>query len=178
MGRLFYPRKQTSVSAAAMSDPDPDPFADCDIIVCYGGAKPTDKHLASTIRAVDNEIFEFLERRERRRQQRSSNRKSPFYAGPWLRAWSGVPLIRRSLSTREPFQRFCTNLMVATGHFPWWPRIEIRRPCISSSQTLSTVPAFASVRTTALPTSSVWACTNSLRIETARTFAAGTGDRE
>jgi hypothetical protein len=31
--------------------------------------------------------------------------------------------------------------MVETGHFPSWPRIEMRRPCISSSETLSTVPA-------------------------------------
>jgi hypothetical protein len=37
MGRLCYPRKQTSVSYAA----------DCDVIVCYGGAKFADKHLAS-----------------------------------------------------------------------------------------------------------------------------------
>jgi hypothetical protein len=47
--------------------------------------------------------------------------------------------------------------MVETGHFPSWPLIEIRRPCISSSQTLSTVPALPSVRITALPTSSVCA---------------------
>jgi hypothetical protein len=39
LGCLYYPRKQTSVSAAAMIDPDSDPFADCDIIVCYGGVK-------------------------------------------------------------------------------------------------------------------------------------------
>jgi predicted enzyme related to lactoylglutathione lyase len=51
----------------------------------------------------------------------------------------------------------CANSMVEIGHFPWWPPIEIRRPCISSSQTLSTVPAFPSVRITALPTSSAWA---------------------
>jgi hypothetical protein len=24
--------------------PDPNPFADCDAIVCYGNAKPTDTH--------------------------------------------------------------------------------------------------------------------------------------
>jgi hypothetical protein len=35
MGYLHYPRKQTSVSYAAETD----------VIVCYGGAKPTDKHL-------------------------------------------------------------------------------------------------------------------------------------
>src|SRR6202795_1628416 len=66
--------------------------------------------------------------------------------------------------------------MVEMGHFPSWPLREIRKPCISSSQTLSTVPAFPSVRTTALPTSSVWACSNSPRIVDARTFAVGMGD--
>ena len=51
MGCLRYPRKQTSVRAAAMTDPDPSPlFADgCTVIACYGDAKPTDTHLASTI---------------------------------------------------------------------------------------------------------------------------------
>jgi hypothetical protein len=49
MGRLRYPRKQTSTSTAAMTDPDPNPFADCDYIRCYGNAKPEDEHLASTI---------------------------------------------------------------------------------------------------------------------------------
>jgi hypothetical protein len=48
MGCLRYPRKQTSVSAAAMTDPDPNPFTDgCTIIACYGNAKPGDVHLAS-----------------------------------------------------------------------------------------------------------------------------------
>jgi hypothetical protein len=67
----------------------------------------------------------------------------------------------------------CANLTVETGHFPWWPAIDIRRPCISSSQIPSTVPAFPSVRTTALPTSSPWACSSSLRIVDARIFAVG-----
>ena len=35
----FIPRKQTSLSYVA----------DCDVIACYGGAKLTDKHLASKI---------------------------------------------------------------------------------------------------------------------------------
>src|SRR5258706_8244788 len=42
--------------------------------------------------------------------------------------------------------------------------IEIRKPWNLSSQTFSTVPAFPSVRTTALPTSSDWASSNGLRI--------------
>src|SRR3954468_21619404 len=66
--------------------------------------------------------------------------------------------------------------MVEIGHLPSWPLIEIRRPCISSSQTLSTVPAFPSVRTTALPTSSVWACSSSPRIVDAWSFTVGIGE--
>jgi hypothetical protein len=41
--------------------------------------------------------------------------------------------------------------MVETGHFPSWSLIEIRKPCNSSSQTFSTVPAFPSVKATDLP---------------------------
>jgi hypothetical protein len=63
---LCYPRKQTSVSAAAMTDPDPNPFADCDVIVCYGGAKLFDKHLASIVLCIDDEIICWLEHREQR----------------------------------------------------------------------------------------------------------------
>jgi hypothetical protein len=52
----------------AMADPDSNPFADgCTAITCYGNAKPGDKHLASTIRCVDDEIIGWLKRRERRR---------------------------------------------------------------------------------------------------------------
>jgi hypothetical protein len=41
---------------------------DCDVIICYGGAKPTDRHLAATVHCVDDEIIEWLEqRREQRR---------------------------------------------------------------------------------------------------------------
>ncbi len=60
--------------------------------------------------------------------------------------------------------------MVETGQLPSCPRIEMRRPCISSSQTLSTVPALPSARITALPTSSVWARVNSPRIVHARSM--------
>jgi hypothetical protein len=34
-----------------MPGPDPNPFADCDVVVCYGGAK-----LASIIHCIDDEI--------------------------------------------------------------------------------------------------------------------------
>jgi hypothetical protein len=44
-------RKQTSASYAA----------DCDVIACYGGAKPTDKHLASKIHCVDDQIYRLAE---------------------------------------------------------------------------------------------------------------------
>ena len=53
-----------------MTDPNPNPFADCDVIVCYGGAKLTDEHLASTVHCVDDEIIEWLKRREQRRGDR------------------------------------------------------------------------------------------------------------
>jgi hypothetical protein len=57
---LRYPRKQTSASAAAMTDLDPNPFADCDYIRCYGGAKPADKHLVSKVHCVDDETIGWL----------------------------------------------------------------------------------------------------------------------
>ncbi len=46
------------------------------------------------------------------------------------------------------------------------------RPCDSSSQTRSTVPALPLVRTTALPTSSISACSKAPRIVDARIFAS------
>jgi hypothetical protein len=50
-----------------MTDPDPNPFADCDVIVCYGGAKLEDKHLACMIHCIDDGIIGWLQRREQRR---------------------------------------------------------------------------------------------------------------
>jgi hypothetical protein len=58
-----------------MSDPDPNPFADCDAIVCYGNAKPTDTHLASVIHCIDGEIIGWLERQERRRRDTRKSRQ-------------------------------------------------------------------------------------------------------
>jgi hypothetical protein len=55
-----------------MSDPD-----DGEIIICYGGAKPTDMHLASTVHCFDDAIIEWLERRERRRYLRSLQEINP-----------------------------------------------------------------------------------------------------
>jgi hypothetical protein len=39
------------------SDHGTSPFANCPVIVCYGGAGLFDKHLASTIHCVDDEII-------------------------------------------------------------------------------------------------------------------------
>jgi hypothetical protein len=64
-----------SQRAAAMTDLDPNPFADCDVIVCYGNAKSTDKHAAATIHCIDDEVIEWLERRERRRRSRQGSRE-------------------------------------------------------------------------------------------------------
>lgn len=104
--------------------------------------------------------------------------QSPVQQGP---GEAGAP-DRLTLAANEPApppsQLVCANLTVETGHFPSWPLMEIRRPCISSSQTVSTVPAFPSVRITALPTSSVWARPNSLRIVAAWSFAVGKRDPE
>src|SRR5438876_6765396 len=54
-----------------MTDPDPSPFANCHVIVCYGGAGLFDKHLASTIHCVDDEIIGWLQRREQRKRGRA-----------------------------------------------------------------------------------------------------------
>jgi len=58
-----------------MPDPDPNPFADCDAIGCYGNAKPTDTHLASVIHCIDGEIIGWLERQERRRRDTRKSRQ-------------------------------------------------------------------------------------------------------
>jgi len=36
------------------------------VIICGGGAKPTDLHLASIVHCIDDEIIGWLKRRERR----------------------------------------------------------------------------------------------------------------
>jgi hypothetical protein len=70
---------------------DTDPFDDCDIIVAHGGARPTDTHLLSLVNCRDDEILDWLERRERRRKQegttdveRDDNRttQEPLDCGP------------------------------------------------------------------------------------------------
>jgi hypothetical protein len=43
--------------------------ADCDVVVRYDGAKPEDKHLAVIVHCVDEEIIEWLERREAKRKK-------------------------------------------------------------------------------------------------------------
>lgn len=70
--------KRTSASATGtlrklteMPDPDPSPFANCHVIVCYDGVGLFDKHLASTFHCVDDEIIGSLQRREQRRRARA-----------------------------------------------------------------------------------------------------------
>ena len=82
LGRDCAPGR-TSASATGtlgklteMTDPDPRPFANCQIIcqiiVRYGGAGLFDKPLASTIHGVDDEIMGWLQRREQRRRARAA----------------------------------------------------------------------------------------------------------
>jgi hypothetical protein len=47
-----------------------------DIIVAYGGAQPGDLHTLSTVRAIDDGIFAFLQRREGRRRQNLMSKSS------------------------------------------------------------------------------------------------------
>jgi hypothetical protein len=62
----------------AMTDPDPNPlFADGCTMICGGGAKPEDVHLASTIHCVDQEIIEWLKHRERRSKAKAALRRLP-----------------------------------------------------------------------------------------------------
>ena len=62
---------------STMPDPDPNPFADCDTIVCYGNAKPADTHTHthSVIHCIDGEIIGWLERQERRRRDTRKSRQ-------------------------------------------------------------------------------------------------------
>jgi hypothetical protein len=45
--------------------------AGCDVIVCYGGAKVTDKNLASTVHCIDDGIIGWLQPRKQCRLRRS-----------------------------------------------------------------------------------------------------------
>jgi hypothetical protein len=52
-----------------------------ELILCYGGAKPTNFHLDSIIHAVNEEIIEWLEQRERR-HARNLRSQSPSVLTP------------------------------------------------------------------------------------------------
>ena len=53
--------------------------------ICYGNAQPHDHHLAADIVAIDSDIVEWLEQRERRReaeQRPSVKQKAARYTAP------------------------------------------------------------------------------------------------
>jgi hypothetical protein len=75
-GRTSASATGTLAKLTEMTDPDPGPFANCHVIVRYGGAglfdkHLVDKHLASTLHCVDDEIIGSLQRREQRRRARA-----------------------------------------------------------------------------------------------------------
>jgi len=45
---------------------------DCEVIICHCGAKPNRDLNFATVHCVDDEIFEWLERRERRKGSRAN----------------------------------------------------------------------------------------------------------
>jgi hypothetical protein len=51
--------------AAGITDPDAN--SELEIVFCGGNAQPTDTHLAVTVHCVDDEIIEWLARREWRK---------------------------------------------------------------------------------------------------------------
>jgi hypothetical protein len=51
-----------------MIDPEPGPVANFDVIVCYNETGRFQKHLASTIHCIDDEIIGWLRRREKRKR--------------------------------------------------------------------------------------------------------------
>ena len=52
-------------------------FTDDMIVVAHGNALPTDTHLLSVIRAIDDGVIEYLKRREARQQRRKNERTLP-----------------------------------------------------------------------------------------------------
>jgi hypothetical protein len=63
--------------------------ADCDFIVCYGRAKPTDKHLASKIHCVDwSGVSVLLLRRAERPTNKLLGEKIPAEGGFFCKLFS------------------------------------------------------------------------------------------
>ena len=47
---------------------------DGEIVICGGGAQLEDTHLASVVHCIDEEIHDWLEKRERRNERRDHDR--------------------------------------------------------------------------------------------------------
>ena len=75
----------------SMTGPD-----DGECVLCGGGARPTDTHLASIVHCVDDEIIAWLRQRERRRTHRTGQMMSSVDGSRVARAkltqwrWSGA----------------------------------------------------------------------------------------
>jgi hypothetical protein len=63
--------KRTSASATGTLRKSRSPIRQLPVIVCFSGAGLFDKHLASTIHCVDEEIIGSQQRREQRRRARA-----------------------------------------------------------------------------------------------------------
>jgi hypothetical protein len=48
----------------------PTSAAETETIICAGSAKPDDIHLASIIRAVDDGVIEYLNKKDRQRKEK------------------------------------------------------------------------------------------------------------
>ena len=60
------------------------------VVCCYGGSEAHHKHLASGVHFVDDEIIEWLKRREQRRQHRKRREQITLPGGRLACSWQSV----------------------------------------------------------------------------------------
>jgi hypothetical protein len=81
-----------------MSDPNPA----CEVVICFcfGGAKPDDRNFADIV-AVDDEIVEWLARRERRKRRPLKSESTLRLTTPVQSMGVPDPLDRRTLAVLD-----------------------------------------------------------------------------